>query len=52
VVPLRPPTPKEGGLASMLPERKPSMQRTEQRGMGTRGDGEPDGIVRADFKFV
>jgi hypothetical protein len=37
----------EGGLASMLPERKPSMQRTEQRGMGTRGDGEPDGIVQA-----
>jgi hypothetical protein len=31
-----PPTPKEGGLASMLPERKPSMQRTEQRGMRTR----------------
>jgi hypothetical protein len=42
-----PSTPKEGGLASMLPERKPSMQRTEQRGMGTRGDGEPDGIVQA-----
>ena len=37
----------KGGLASMLPERKPSMQRTEQRGMGTRGDAEPDGIVRA-----
>jgi hypothetical protein len=37
----------EGGLASMLPERKPSMQRTEQRGMGTRGDAEPEGILRA-----
>ena len=36
-----------GGLAGLMPERKPSMQRTGQRGMGTRGNAEPDGIMQA-----
>jgi hypothetical protein len=34
-------------LGDLMPERRQPMQSTERRGMGTRGDAEPDGIVQA-----